>query len=458
MLLDDRPPLPLNPFDGDPPLVHGLPMAGGRFPKLGHLPALAWDLPGLCDWAERRYGEHTWLDRGFDSRILQLSGDDSFAILRNKVTDSSALYDVAATFLGHSMIVIDGSDHRRVRGASAHAFSPAGLNRAGVGETVGELVRRRVSLWPHAEDLGIVAETRELALELIFRIMGIASEDVPEWRHQFEELALSAINIPFDFPGMPMWRGRRAARWIEARLRAIVLRARTNSDHDSLVGAMTHGKDEKNEGLSDDELIHNMKLLVLAGHETTASVLAWAFLLLAEHPTVWTNLVDEAASFDGLPTSAGDLNRVPLAEGIFREALRLYPPVPTAIRKTTAEVRYGGCAVPKGTILACNLHSLSRDPERYPDPDRFRPERWLELGRRPTPFEMCQFGGGPHFCLGYHVAMLEGVALLIGAAQTLSASGMTLAPRRKLPRPRYVPVLHPPRKAGVRVLRAGASA
>jgi cytochrome P450 len=441
--------LPLNPLDTDPPDRYGIPQAAGRFPTVGHLPALAWALPELCSWVKERYGSPAWVDRGFGSHVLQVSGDDAVHVLKNKDTDSSAMHDVASVFLGRSMIVLDGADHRRARGATGHAFSPAGLDRARVGQLIAEVAQQRVASWPSRDTLPIAREARELALTIICRIIGIGDADIPAWRHQFEELSLSAINIPFDFPGSPMRRGRIAKRWLDERLSAIIERARRKDDHDSVVGAMAHGRDENAQGLTEQELIDNLRLLVLAGHETTASVVAWAMLLLAERPRLWQRLCDEATALDSIPTGADSLAEAPFAEAVFRETLRLYPPVSNTVRTTTRAFSVNGFDIPVGVYIGCNIHDLSRDPARYPEPDAFRPERWLELGRRPTQIELIQFGGGPHFCLGYHVAMLEGVAVLVAAARALSRQGKRPAPNGALPRPVHLPVLHPPRKTSV---------
>ena len=94
------------------------------------------------------------------------------------------------------MIVVDGAEHRRVRGATSHAFTPAGLNRANVGRIIEQVIEERVVRWPHMNTLPIARETRELALAVIFRMIGIPPADLPEWRHQFEELAMSAVNLP----------------------------------------------------------------------------------------------------------------------------------------------------------------------------------------------------------------------------------------------------------------------
>jgi cytochrome P450 monooxygenase len=105
--------------------------------------------------------------------------------------------------------------------------------------------------------------------------------------------------------------------------------------------------------------------------------------------------------------------------------------------------------------VAVSLHNLSRNPERYPDPDRFLPERWLARDKKPGPLETAQFGGGPHFCLGYHVAWLEAVLFLVCVARTFGARGTApVTVGGALPQPSYVPLQRPPKTARVRFERA----
>ena len=95
----------------------------------------------------------------------------------------------------------------------------------------------------------------------------------------------------------------------------------------------------------------------------------------------------------------------------------------------------------RGTHLTIPNHTLSRDPELYPDPDSFRPERWLDKKEPPTPMEMVQFAAGPHFCLGYHLAWLEIVAFAVALGRALPAAGPRL--EGGFPATRYLPLSHP---------------
>jgi cytochrome P450 monooxygenase len=141
--------------------------------------------------------------------------------------------------------------------------------------------------------------------------------------------------------------------------------------------------------------------------------------------------------------------RAPFALAVFRESLRLYPPVVIDSRVVHERFEIAGYTVDPGLIVATSLLHLSRNPERYPEPDEWRPQRWLEHDRKPTAIENCQFGGGPHFCLGYHVALLEGAMFLVHVARTLSEWGQRPLPLGPIPRPSFLPLTHPPSKAQI---------
>jgi cytochrome P450 len=246
-------------------------------------------------------------------------------------------------------------------------------------------------------------------------------------------------------PGMPAWRGRKARRWLEARMLEIIAAARERGDQDSIVGVLAHGHDEEGQGMTEQELLDNLLILGFAGHETTASTMAWSMLHLAKSPHHWDRLCEEVAPLGEVPLDYVELTRLtPFAVGVFRESLRLYPPVAMDSRMSNARFPLAGYQIVPGTRVGTSFALLSRDPVRYEQPDEWRPERWLNLDHKPSPIENSQFGGGAHFCLGYHMALLEGTMFLVHAARCLAAWGKRPVLEEPLPVPVWLPLTHPP--------------
>ncbi len=430
----------------------GMPIAPGWLPVLGHVPRLILDLPGLLRSCERA-GPLCWLDLARAQTLLS-TREEGFTVFRNRETSSKNLGSGDTGLLGRSLLVLDGAPHRRTRGAMSAPFTPRGLNAARAGALIRDVVEPRVEAWTHHREIALTEETREFAVDVIFRMMGIPSPELAAWRKQFEEFVLLAFPFTWDLPGSPRRRGMTAKRWIDERLERFIVQARTRSPDADLVAAMVHGRDESGRGLEREELLDNLRILVFAGHETTASIMAWMTLELAANPECWHRAVDEALAADGPPTTAEELARFPFMEAVFRETLRLHPPVTIDSRETETELELLGTRIPPGVVVGCSLYSLSRNPDRYPEPDRFDPDRWATLGRKPGALETAQFGGGPHFCLGYHMAWLEAVQFGVILARALGKRDLgPILAQDKLPTPVWFPISRPPAGTRVRIGR-----
>jgi cytochrome P450 len=150
-----------------------------------------------------------------------------------------------------------------------------------------------------------------------------------------------------------------------------------------------------------------------------------------------------------LPRTPRELRAFPFAEAVFRETLRLHPPVSSDARRTACPVEFDGRVIPAGVDVSIPIIHLSRLPSLYERPDAFVPERWLGRSEALSPIELIQFGGGPHFCLGYHVAWMEIVQFVVAVALVLRRRGLGLRFPDGPPRAWYLPLLHP--SAGARV-------
>lgn len=443
-----------NPLRRAPRLHHGLPVLRGSFPLLGHMPAVMTNPSRMMFLGEVEHGPLFWVDAGAGKLALACNTPEAFGLLRSASVNSSHFYEQNEVFFGRSLLVADGAEHRHMRSAMNRPFSPGGLRRADIVRASAAVIERRVASWCSSSSLEILAETRDITLEIIFGIMGIPADDLDRWHRKFRHYMISALG-PL-WPWLVLRIAKPARRWLDERLGELLEQARAQGEAaPGLLGQLVRAQDESGLGLTQDELIDNLRLLVIAGHETSASALAWMMLFLAHHPHYWARLCEEASAGED------DLGEVqiadyPFAQALFRESVRMYAPVYAETRISHAPLQLEGFEVPVGTLLQIPLGAMSRDPRVFEQPDRFWPERWIDRERKISPIETSQFGGGHHFCLGYHLALVEGVQLAITAARALTKAGLRPSlGGKQVPSPVYVPLTHPPRSARVLLERAG---
>ncbi len=436
----------------------GLPVLPGALPGLGHFPAMVNHSAELMREARERLGPMYHLHLGPTVGWYMLcSGPEAFEIIRLRSSYIPITTNAATErFLGrHGLLVLRGDQHQRMRAALNPPFVPRGLSLAGVGQLMADCIERRLAQLPLPGPVPILEQTQTLALELIFRLINVPTAELDAWREQYRRFMEILLPIPWDLPGLPMHRALAAKRWLVARLTAMITNERQLPPSSSLVSVLAHARDESGTPLGMDELVDNLRLLILAGHETTASVLAWMVIELGRDPELWRELLAEAQRAGGIPKTPQAAKSCPLAEGLFRECLRLHPPAYVTIRTLGEECKLHGKVLAKNQVVAIALGDIARDPRVFPDPERFSPHRWLpklgETGSRgapaspipPTPIETSQFGGGPHFCLGYHLAVFEATQFAVGLALHLGRRG--LRPKLCGPEPRsiYYPLNHP---------------
>jgi len=165
---------------------------------------------------------------------------------------------------------------------------------------------------------------------------------------------------------------------------------------------------------TDANLRDELVTILLAGHDTTALALTYAFYLLSNHPDARERVADEAAAAtaDGPPTAA-DARDMEYTDRVLNESMRLYPPVYTLFREPKLDVKLGGYRIPEGAALMCSQWVVHRSPRWYDDPASFDPDRWLpeRRSRRPR-FAFFPFGGGPRHCIGKSFSLLEAKLIL----------------------------------------------
>ena len=331
--------------------------------------------------------------------------------------------------LGNSVFVTNGAEWERQRRIIDPAFSGGRLQET--------LPAMQAALSAAIERLGQMAGPKpieieefasHLAADVIFRTlfsMPIEDAQASAVYHAFRAyqrrqpvLNIAAL-IPFArrLPRVLDKQTMRQAQNIRALIRALVaarlveIKAGTAPD-DLATKILTTSDPVTGQRFNEDEMLDQVAIFFLAGHETSAAALSWGLYLLATHPDWQDAVAGEAATFDH--TLAG-LRKLVGTRDVFRETLRLYPPVPMMVREARAKTRWRGRRVPRGAQVVISLWHLHRHQRLWRNADAFDPARW----QRPDHATACRdafmpFSAGPRICTGAGFAMVEGTVLLSG--------------------------------------------
>jgi cytochrome P450 len=275
----------------------------------------------------------------------------------------------------------------------------------------------------------LVPEMNRLALRTVARILfGVDVEAAVDAIHRCAPVindyvvsrAYTPLKFPRDWPTPRNLHNRRVAAELNALCDRIVAERRTAAgatgagDHDDLLSLLAAAGNDEDGTLDATEVREQVLIFLLAGHETTATSMAFALHLLARHPDEQGRVRAELTEVLGERTpTAADLDQLPLLTRALKESMRLYPAAPIVSRRAVAATEVAGFPLPAGADVVVapwvtHRHpGLWTDPERF-DPDRFTPEREAARHR----YAWFPFGGGPRACIGQHFSMLESVLAL----------------------------------------------
>jgi cytochrome P450 len=194
---------------------------------------------------------------------------------------------------------------------------------------------------------------------------------------------------------------------------------------------MTTADPQTGERFDTQEMVDQVAIFFLAGHETSASALAWALYLIATHPDVQARVAEEVAALPEQP-ELSDMSTLRLTRDVFREALRLYPPVPMMVRQAAHDETLRDRAVPKGSQIVLSPWHLHRNDRYWDRPDDFDPDRFArEDGKSAQRCAYIPFSAGPRVCTGAGFAMMEGpliLALILRAFRVEPVEGQEPVP------------------------------
>ncbi len=432
----------LNPLSSEAKMRAGAPMLPGAFPGVGHLPAFFGSAKELIASGRQRFGPLFWLNLGPGLGWHQtLCGKEAFELLKGKSLSNAHLCETHPQFISErGVMTLEGGAHQRMRSLMGPAFTPKGLAENGTAKIGAAVLQDLVADWVSRRRVAVLPDSQKAALDIIFQMLDVPREQLGQWQKQYRRFSWSALPLPI----VSQLVVEPATRWLLKHLRELAADAKKRPKDSSLLTALAHAVNENGEQISTDELADNMRLLAFAGHDTSASAMAWTAIELGRAENVWQRLVEEVNKNPQTPLSIAELREQPYCEAVFREVVRLHPPVPLYSRRVVQATSFAGREIPAGEIVFIPVTDFSSDPEIFADPDRFLPERWLGRTSPPTGMEVAAFGGGNHFCLGYHLALLEGVQLIVELVRQLTVLGR----RPRLPagdkvRSQYLPLSHP---------------
>jgi cytochrome P450 len=316
-----------------------------------------------------------------------------------------------------SMLRLDGARHQRERRLLMPPFH--GERMRIYGEVMRAITDRAIDRWPLGRPFPIHPEMQQITLDVILRtVFGLdEGAEISLLRDRLTRLlAFGAANprlaIPWlqvDLGPLTAWgRFRRLVRATDELLYREFQRRRTaaRAAREDVLTLLIEARDEAGVPMTDAELRDEMITLLVAGHETSATTLAWVLHRLLQHPDVLEQarreLHDSAGNGPIAPEQVGALDYL---DATIKETLRLNPIIPVIGRRLTQPMRIGGRNLPAGVVAAPCIYLTHRRPDVWPDPERFAPERFL--GKRPSPYEFFPFGGGVRHCLGAAFATYE---------------------------------------------------
>ena len=364
----------------------------------------------FMDSCRRRYGDaFSVMFLGFETPMVMISDPDAIKALykgRENGLPPGRTLTLEPVMGSRSVLLLEGADHLSRRKAMLPAFH--GERMRAFESLIADVTRAEIATWPVNGTFAIHPHMQGVTLEVILRaVFGISdAERLERMRGSLTRMLADLASPRLQLRVLlarrfghedPMEDVRRQGKAADDLIQTEIDDRRAPSqdaDRDDILSMLMAARFEDGGEIGDEELRDQLITLLLAGHETTATALAWTFDLLLRHPPALQRLRAE------IGRGGDDYMRAVIAE-----ALRLRPVVPLAGRRLQSELRVSGYVLPEGTDVTPAIWLAHTNPDVYPDPLEFRPERFLDGA--PETYAWIPFGGGVRRCLGAAFAEFE---------------------------------------------------
>jgi cytochrome P450 len=299
-----------------------------------------------------------------------------------------------------------------------------------------EMTSRRIANWKMGEAVDMRAEMERLAMWLgTVPVLGLDPEKEGEaigmqlertMKIMFNPLALL---LPYDIPGLPFHSLLKNAAEMERIVRDVIASKKAQGlDGKDILSIMIQMHEEDPDRLSEAELVGHTTTMFRGGYNPNGMALYWTIFLLSQHPEALQKVLGELEqAMGGNDPTPESVEKLPYLEGAIKEGMRLFPAGTWTGRLAMHEFELGGHPLPKDTWILMSPYVIHRVPEIFPDPYRFKPERWQSEYH--SAYEFMPFSAGPRYCIGTSLGMMQ---LKIALSMLLQRYSFTLKPGTKV--------------------------
>ncbi|AVH64476.1 MULTISPECIES: cytochrome P450 [unclassified Nostoc] len=379
------------------------------------------------------------LDKNLPPLVIVSNPQAQQQILTTDTKELEAPGDLNKVFeplLGkHSVISISGAEHQRQRQLLMPPFH--GERMRNYSQVITDVTKQVISQYQIGKPFNIRSATQAITMRVIMQAVfglheGPRAEKLQQFLSDLLEKASSRLSVallyfpalqrdfgPINFWGKQMRVQQEADKLIYEEIRE--RREQPDSSRTDILSLLMAARDEAGQPMTDEELRDELMTLLVAGHETTATALVWAFYWIHKIPSVRQKLLQELDSLGDNP-DPGTVFKLPYLNAVCSETLRIYPVgMLTFPRKVRTPISLGGYELEPGTVLLGSIYLTHQREDIYPEPKQFKPERFLE--RQFSAYEYLPFGGGARRCIGLAFAQLE---MKLALAKILSSLELEL--------------------------------
>lgn len=337
-----------------------------------------------------------------------------------KLFDSGSGNRIIQPLVGsNSVILLDGDRHSQQRKLLMPTFH--GERMRAYGQAICEITQQTINQWTIGQEIVARPQMQNISLEVILKtVFGLKQGERYQQIKQVLTTMLDSFNSPWkssvlffnslqqDFGAWSPWGNFiRQRKLLDELIYQEINERRTQTEiGEDILSLLMSSRDEQGQPMTDVELRDELMTMLFAGHETTAIALAWALYWIHYIPEVREKLLQELNSIDVNNANPTTIAQLPYLNAVCSETLRIYPvaffSLPRILRE---DMEFLGYYLPKGMYLSVCIYLTHHRPDIYPEPKRFRPERFLE--RQFSPYEFLPFGGGNRRCIGMAFAMFE---------------------------------------------------